>query len=180
MKILFIGPMGAGKTTAIRAISDVECLSTEAVNTDLERHTKATTTVAMDYGELNLSDGETVLLYGIPGQERFAFMWPVLAEGALGAIVLINDDLPSSQQDLVNYLDAFPQLVEQGTAVIGIWGAKDSLDDLLAPYKDILKNRNLALPILRADVREKAGVLLLIEMLIVKIEVNQLSAGYAL
>lgn len=174
MKILFIGPMGAGKTTAIRAISDIELLSTEAINNDTERHAKATTTVALDYGEVNLDQGETVLLYGIPGQERFSFMWPVLAEGALGAVLLINDDLPNSQQDLINYLEAFPNLVEHGTAVVGVWSAESASDELLEPYRAILKKRGLALPIIRTDVRDKDNVLILIEMLIVNIEVNQL------
>ena len=32
--ILFAGPMGAGKTTAIRCLSEIEVVSTEAVNTD--------------------------------------------------------------------------------------------------------------------------------------------------
>ena len=153
MKILFIGPMGAGKTTAIRTISDIELLSTEAINNDTEQHTKATTTVALDYGEVNLGQGETVLLYGIPGQERFSFMWPVLAEGALGAVLLI----------------------EKGTAVIGVWSAENLSDELLEPYRAILKERELALPIIKTDVRVKENVLTLIEMLIVNIEVNQLS-----
>lgn len=175
MKILFIGPMGAGKTTAIRTISDIELLSTEVINNDTEQHTKATTTVALDYGEVNLGQGETVLLYGIPGQERFSFMWPVLAEGALGAILLINDDLPNSQQHLTNYINAFPHLIEKGTAVIGVWSAENLSDELLEPYRAILKERELALPIIKTDVRVKENVLTLIEMLIVNIEVNQLS-----
>ena len=34
LKIVFTGPMGAGKTTAIRAISDAPPVSTEVANTD--------------------------------------------------------------------------------------------------------------------------------------------------
>ena len=36
-KILFTGPMGAGKTTAIAQLSDDVCVSTDVVNTDLEQ-----------------------------------------------------------------------------------------------------------------------------------------------
>ena len=34
-KILFIGPMGAGKTTAIAAVSDVAPIATDVLNTDI-------------------------------------------------------------------------------------------------------------------------------------------------
>ena len=46
--ILVAGPMGAGKTTAIAALSEIPVISTDAVNTDLARNAKATTTVALD------------------------------------------------------------------------------------------------------------------------------------
>ena len=54
--ILVAGPMGAGKTTAIAALSEIPVISTDAVNTDLARNAKATTTVALDYGEITLGD----------------------------------------------------------------------------------------------------------------------------
>lgn len=70
-KLVFAGSMGAGKTTAIRTISNIDVLSTEAINTDLEAHQKSLTTVGIDYGELVLEDGVKVGLYGTPGQQRF-------------------------------------------------------------------------------------------------------------
>lgn len=177
MKILFVGPMGAGKTTAISAISDIEPVSTEALNSDKQQSNKATTTVALDYGEIVVDGGDTLMLYGIPGQERFSFMWPILGQGALGAILLMNTDLLSSEQDLINYLDAFADLVAQGTVVIGVWSADAAADNIVDHYQVLLEKRNLALPIMHVDVRDKQHVLMLIEMLIVNIEVNQLSAG---
>ena len=51
-KIVFAGSMGAGKTEAIRSLSDIPVLSTEALNTDQERHSKLETTVGIDYGEV--------------------------------------------------------------------------------------------------------------------------------
>ena len=53
--ILFAGPMGAGKTTAIRSLSDIPVISTEAMNFDRTTSDKATTTVALDYGEIHVS-----------------------------------------------------------------------------------------------------------------------------
>ena len=72
-KIIFSGTVGAGKSTAIAALSDIPPVSTEAMASDETAKLKRTTTVAMDYGVLNLPDGEKVMLYGTPGQERFDF-----------------------------------------------------------------------------------------------------------
>lgn len=39
-KIVFAGSMGAGKTAAIRSLSDIPVLLTEALNTDDRSHSK--------------------------------------------------------------------------------------------------------------------------------------------
>ena len=69
--ILVAGPMGAGKTTAIRSLSEIEVVSTEAANTDRETADKETTTVALDYGEITVGEDDKVRMYGVPGQNRF-------------------------------------------------------------------------------------------------------------
>lgn len=174
MKILFIGPMGSGKTTAINAVSDIAAVSTEAENNDLEGNAKATTTVAMDYGEINLSDGETVALYGIPGQARFDFMWSILAEGAMGAVLLLDHGDQNACAQLATYLDAFAELAGRGALVIGIGHTGLPAAQVLGPYQNLLRQRDLALPLFLTDVRERSNVLLLIESLIANAEVNQM------
>ena len=44
-KIVFAGSMGAGKTEAIKSLSEVPVLATEAFNTDDRSHKKLNTTV---------------------------------------------------------------------------------------------------------------------------------------
>ena len=73
-KIIFAGPVGAGKTTAIGAISDIPVVATEARATDAVALRKNRTTVAMDYGLMILDGGIKLHLYGAPGQERFSFI----------------------------------------------------------------------------------------------------------
>lgn len=90
-KIVVSGPVGAGKTTLIRTLSETEVLDTDV--TPSEDLGKATTTVAFDFGTMHL-DGLQVHLYGTPGQDRFDFMWDVLCEGALGLVMLVAGDRP--------------------------------------------------------------------------------------
>jgi signal recognition particle receptor subunit beta len=51
---------------------------------------KKTTTVALDFGRITVSDDLIVYLFGTPGQERFWFLWDELALGSLGAVVIAD------------------------------------------------------------------------------------------
>ena len=66
-KIIFTGPVGSGKTTAIGAISDIPPVGTDVSCSDESALIKDTTTVAMDYSYISLDDGTRVHLYGTPG-----------------------------------------------------------------------------------------------------------------
>ena len=87
-KILVTGPFNSGKTTFISSISEIDVVSTERGASEMEN--KGSTTVAMDFGRITLSDGDVLHLYGTPGQDRFDFMWEILSEGMLGYVVLLD------------------------------------------------------------------------------------------
>src|SRR6201996_7394091 len=170
LQSVFTGPMGAGKTTAIRAISDIPPVSTEVANTDRKSHSKESTTVALDYGQLQLEDGTSVRLYGTPGQERFSFMWEILCRGAIGVVLLIDGSTPTALQDLATYAETFRRINSQQPFVIGVGRVDDESGRLLEKYSQTLSNRGIVAPVFGVDVRNREDVLLLIETLLCILE----------
>jgi signal recognition particle receptor subunit beta len=178
VKIVFTGPMGAGKTTAIRAISDAPPVSTEVVNTDQTAVAKSTTTVALDYGQLLLEDGTAVSLYGTPGQQRFSFMWEILCRGAIGVILLLDGSTATARQDLQSYAEAFRRIDPNQPFVIGI-GRLPPGDRLLDECAHALGSHGIVAPVFGVDVRQREDVLLLIETLLCVLEAQIPEANHA-
>jgi signal recognition particle receptor subunit beta len=101
-KVVIAGPFAAGKTTMIAAISDTPVVGTEQPTSGVEAGVKATTTVGMEYGTYTVADGDLVVnlsLYGVPGQERFSFMWDIVAEGLDGLVLLVDATKPETWGD---------------------------------------------------------------------------------
>lgn len=161
--------MGAGKTTAIRAISDIEPIVTDVANHD-RSVAKERTTVGLDYGMLSLDNGDRVRLFGTPGQARFDFLWEILARNALGLVILTDNSRPDPLADLTMFLDGFAKSLETLPCVIGVGRLDTHPDVSLEQYADLLQARGMVLPILAVDVRQRADVVLLIDILLAQIE----------
>lgn len=175
-KILFVGSMGAGKTTAIAAISEIPPASTDVLNSDRAGFDKSHTTVAMDYGEITLDGGDKLRLYGTPGQARFDFMWTIVGAGALGVILLIDHGRPDPVADLKDYAKRFAPMIRRACGVVAVGRLPEhEASAAVADYHQALAELELAIPVFSVDVRRRADVLLLLEALLGQIEASLLS-----
>lgn len=113
-KIVIAGGFGVGKTTLVGSVSEIQPLRTEALVTNESEGvdnldavpSKATTTVAMDFGRLTLGEDLILYLFGTPGQRRFWFMWDDLCLGAIGAIVIVDTQRLDESFSPLDYFEA--------------------------------------------------------------------------
>lgn len=170
LKFIITGTAGVGKTTAITSLCDVPPISTDAATTDSLAEVKATTTTAFDFGEIMLDDDTCVRLYGTPGQERFKHMWEILAQGALGLIILVDHSRPNPIEDLQIYLDNFSTLVAETGVAVGINRMLSEQENEIEKYYEALEKNDICCPVLNVDPRERQDMTELMDALMSCIE----------
>ena len=107
VKMVVTGAVASGKTEFIRAISEIDIISTERKATDETSLIKKETTVAMDFGRIAVAEDIVLQLFGTPGQKRFDFMWEILSEGMLGLVVLVDSTRPDNFRETSRIIDFF-------------------------------------------------------------------------
>ncbi|WP_221801173.1 GTP-binding protein [Oceanobacter mangrovi] len=165
-KIIFTGPVGAGKSTAIAAISDKPVVTTEARASDEVSLRKQTTTVAMDYGVLQLADGQSVHLYGTPGQQRFDYMWEILSRGGLALVILLDNSREDPVADMVFYLDKFRALLQRRPVCIGVTRMDLARSPRLHSYQQKLAEMGIKAPVFEVDARKPNDVKTLVRSIL--------------
>ena len=178
--ILFMGPVGAGKTQAVRTLSDIDTAETDVKATDTTAVFKAMTTVSMDAGVLDLGEGDKVRLIGAPGQDRFDFMWDILLEQAKAVAILIDHRRDSRLKDLDHYLDAVGSRLHGRRVPLAIGATHMDMRGRvpLQVYHDHLGQRNLPFvsgvpAIFSVDARDANDVRALVTGLAAMVEMQQ-------
>ncbi|RUR71248.1 GTP-binding protein [Variovorax guangxiensis] len=180
-RILFLGPVGAGKTTAVRTISDIEAVDTDVQASDEVADLKRTTTVAMDMGILQLSDTERVVLYGAPGQDRFDFMWEILLEQSDAVLLVLDHSAADPVADFRRYHTALMQVPRQRLPMaVGLTHVDCAPQLPLSVYDDYLHAARARCgcmmctpPVLTMDTRERSDVRAALVTLAAMLEVSQ-------
>lgn len=163
-KIAFIGSVGSGKTTIISSLSNCLPMSTDVQSS--QNIGKDTTTVGIDFGQINIDDDMHIGLYGVPGQRKFSLIWDFVKQGLWAVVILIKNDDQESIDEL-NYLIDYFEISKNMPCVIGVThtdlcGKKNTFSQI----KDQLKTRGLVFPVFTTDARDPVSAALLLETVV--------------
>lgn len=166
-KIVLLGPVGVGKTTAIRSITDGEPVSTEMPMLAGPMGDKTTTTVALDFSSITLDDGTPLLVYGVPGQEHYAFMWPLVLEGAIGAIILLDARERAIDHTCTAWLATVAGNAPDASVVVGVTHADVAPSFTLSSLRRTVKDFPWPVPVFTFDARDRDQTQQLMRALVV-------------
>lgn len=169
-KIIFSGPVGSGKTTAITSISDIPTIKTEETASDETKEMKETTTVALDYGAIILPDETRIHLYGTPGQQRFDFMWDILTKGGIGLVLLIDGNDDEALTNLKSFMNSFKVFINETSVVVGITKQDMNPKFELNDYREVLASNQVVVPVYEIDARSRKDISLMVETLLYSLD----------
>lgn len=156
VKVVVTGPFNAGKTTFIKAVSEITVLSTERQVSDASGEGGGETTVAMDFGRITVSDDVVLYLFGTPGQARFSFMWETLSEGMLGFVLLVDAAAPETIEDAKEMIAFFTDMSDVPFVVAANKVEPEDTETLMQVRSELgLRD---SVPLLPVDARDKDSV----------------------
>lgn len=166
-KLVLAGPVGAGKTTAIRSLTDCDPISTDMPLSEGVSGDKTTTTVAMDFSAMTLDDGTPLLVYGIPGQERFSFMRPIILQGAFGVAVIVDGSDADVASHCTYWLKEILAADENMPIVIGVTHTDLTPAFSMGPIREAIRNCGVIVPAFTFDPRDRVQTSHLIRALLI-------------
>ena len=167
-QVVFVGPFGVGKTTALRVVSDIPVVNTDVESSeafsDPNVQGKTTTTAAFDYGEWRFPDGTQVALIGVPGQERFEAMWDVMLPRSSAIVLWLYGDRDPNLIECKKWMSALAQRKAVARLAVAVTRMPADSEAVLAPYRELIGRYHPLAPVVTADPREPSDILQAITM----------------
>ena len=165
-KLAIIGEVGAGKTQFIHTLSQIETLKTEVDSTiDIG---KKMTTVGIDYGRINLGDNNALGLYGVPGQQRFSFLWEMVNTSLWGMLILVKYTAEFDDNYINHLLDFFKPNENNTPCITAITHCEEvpveTLNITTLKIDTILNQHQIKAPILNIDCRKNGDAIKLMHV----------------
>ena len=162
-EVVFVGPVGVGKTTFIQSLSTTMTVNTEVPTANPDEFIarwKTTTTVGIDYGIWERPDGKKIGLIGTAGQERFASGRTALNNPEAGIALWLYGSIDALEEQVCQWLPLVEKAAREGRLCVALNftepGCVEHTQFLLAPYGDI--------PCLIADPRNREDVAKVVNM----------------
>lgn len=166
-KIAIIGEVGSGKTQLISTLSEIEPFTTEAESS--VNIGKELTTVGIDYGRITLGDSAFLGLYGVPGQERYSFLWDIVNTSLWGLCLLVKFGEAPNYDDIHRLLTYFTPNENKTSCIVGVTHGENAdpseLSALNIEITSILEHHSIKAPVLNIDARNEASALSLLHTL---------------
>ncbi|MEV5409470.1 ATP-binding protein [Thermopolyspora sp. NPDC052614] len=155
VKIVVAGGRGAGKTTFLEAISDIDPVTAEAVLAEPDAAPDAAPggeVIGFDVGRVGVDDDVVLCLFCTPDRENREFFRAELADGAAGAVVLVDLRRVDRCYPAIDLLEEHG--VPLAVAVNDFGGAdRFGLDEV----RDAL-GVDAGVPVVRCDARDRDSV----------------------
>ena len=163
-RIVLLGPMGIGKTTAIRSLCGSLAIECDVPNLDKQAHAKETTTVGVDFGEIKLDEHDTLQIYGCPGQDRYDFVREWALSLAFGAIVMVDIHAPDAIAQAVELIQQCRRAPNvQAIVVLSTRAASPAQQEMFTVQ--LSNHADCAVPVLNADPRNPTQMLDALEII---------------
>jgi signal recognition particle receptor subunit beta len=161
--IILTGTPGAGKTSAIGAISDTEYPVASLWSLHESAPRRARPKFALDHGLVRLDDGNSLHLYGVPWLGWPDFAWVMIAEMAAAFIILLDCRRPDPASDLETCLNTFGRAIANTGSAVAVGVTHGDICPKLDLRDDLCKRLDAmhispCIPIFEVDGRSRNDV----------------------
>ena len=131
---------------------------------------KTTTTVALDFATVQLDDGTPLHLYGLPGQEHFSHMRPLVIEGAVGVLVILPGDSPQIAEECEHWIRCIRDIDDGLGLVVGITRTDIGGGFRMNEVRDAVRRCGRPIPVFTFDARDREQASHLVRALLLSLE----------